>query len=47
LGRIPDPGDRLEHDGWQLEVLELDKLRVALIRLRRAPDAGKGTEADR
>jgi CBS domain containing-hemolysin-like protein len=37
LGRIPEPGDRFEHDGWHLEVVELDGRRVATVRLRR-PD---------
>jgi CBS domain containing-hemolysin-like protein len=36
LGRIPDVGDALEHDGWRLEVVELDGRRVAAIRLRRS-----------
>ncbi|MGH9273875.1 MAG: transporter associated domain-containing protein, partial [Acidimicrobiales bacterium] len=35
LGRIPDPGDHFEHDEWQVEVAELDRLRVATVVLRR------------
>ena len=35
LGRIPDAGDRFDHEGWQLEVVSLDKLRVASVCLRR------------
>jgi CBS domain containing-hemolysin-like protein len=31
LGRIPDPGDRLEHEGWSLEVTEMDRLRIATV----------------
>ena len=43
LGRIPDPGDTAEHDGWVLEVLRLDRRRIARLRLRRvARDAGEG-----
>lgn len=33
LGRIPDPGDVLEHEGWRLEVIEMDRLRVATMRI--------------
>ena len=33
LGRIPDPGDRFDVDGWSLEVAEMDRLRVASVRL--------------
>lgn len=34
LGRIPDAGDGFEHDDWLLQVVEVDKLRVATVRLR-------------
>jgi CBS domain containing-hemolysin-like protein len=33
LGRIPDPGDGFEDDGWRLEVVEMDRLRIATVRL--------------
>lgn len=33
LGRIPDPGDGFHHDGWRLEVAEMDRLRIATMRL--------------
>ena len=33
LGRIPEPGDRADHDGWTLEVLAMDRLRVARVRV--------------
>ena len=33
LGRIPTPDDRFEHDGWLVEVVEMDRLRVATLRL--------------
>ena len=35
LGRIPEVGEGFEHDGWQLEVIELDGHRVATVRLLR------------
>jgi CBS domain containing-hemolysin-like protein len=40
LGAIPEPGDRFVHDGWQLEVVEMDRLRVATVRLRAPADLG-------
>lgn len=36
-GRIPESGERFEHDGWVLEVREMDRLRVSSLRLV-APD---------
>jgi CBS domain containing-hemolysin-like protein len=33
LGHIPVPGERFEHDGWTIEVVEMDRLRVATVRL--------------
>jgi CBS domain containing-hemolysin-like protein len=33
LGCIPEAGARFEHDGWHLEVVEMDRRRVALVRL--------------
>ena len=33
LGHIPREGDWVEHDGWELEVVEMDGLRAALVRL--------------
>jgi CBS domain containing-hemolysin-like protein len=35
LGRIPDVGDGFDHDGWHIEVVELDGRRIATVRLRR------------
>ncbi len=37
LGRIPVAGERFEHDDWLLEVVDLEHLRVASVRLV-APD---------
>ncbi|HEX7096587.1 MAG TPA: hemolysin family protein [Acidimicrobiales bacterium] len=34
LGHIPLPGERFEHEGWQIEVVAMDRLRVATVRLR-------------
>lgn len=33
VGHIPEPGDRFEHDGWRVEVVEMDRLRVSSVRL--------------
>jgi CBS domain containing-hemolysin-like protein len=35
LGHIPEVGEGFEHDGWHVEVVELDGRRVATVRLRR------------
>ena len=34
LGRIPEPGDVAVHEGWTLEVAEMDGLRIAALQLR-------------
>lgn len=33
LGRIPSPGDRFDHDGWRVEVVAMDRRRIASVRL--------------
>ena len=33
LGHIPGPGERVHHNGWELEVLQLDRRRIATIRV--------------
>ncbi len=43
LGRVPDTGDGFEHDGWLVEVVEMDRLRIVTLRLT-AP-AAVGSEA--
>jgi CBS domain containing-hemolysin-like protein len=35
LGRIPDVGDRVVLDGYELEVVEMDGLRIAAVRIHR------------
>ena len=32
LGHVPEVGEIVEHDGWELEVAEMDRLRVATVR---------------
>lgn len=42
LGRIPDAGDIVDHDGWCLTVLRLDGRRIARLRLTQ-PDHGSAS----
>lgn len=37
LGRIPDEGDGIVHDGWKIEVAEMDKLRISSLRVIEPP----------
>jgi CBS domain containing-hemolysin-like protein len=42
LGRIPErPGDVFVHDGWRFEVAEMDRRRVATIRLVAPAEEGR------
>jgi CBS domain containing-hemolysin-like protein len=41
LGRIPDAGDRFEHDEWEIEVVALEGRRVATVELRRRPSSAR------
>jgi CBS domain containing-hemolysin-like protein len=43
LGHIPAAGEGVEFDGWRIEVVEMDRLRVALVRLV-APRPGPGQD---
>ncbi|MEZ5412666.1 MAG: hemolysin family protein, partial [Acidimicrobiales bacterium] len=40
LGRIPAPGDTLAFNGWTVNVVEMDGLRVASVQLVAPPGAG-------
>jgi CBS domain containing-hemolysin-like protein len=33
LGHLPESGERVEHDGWVLEVVDMDRRRIAAVRL--------------
>ncbi len=33
LGHIPEPGEIIEVDGWRLEVVAMDRLRIATVRI--------------
>ncbi len=45
LGRVPGPGDSLEHEGWQIQVVEMDGRRIASLRLE-APEGEEYGSAD-
>ena len=38
FGHIPEEGERLTHDGWELRVAEMDKRRVAKVVVQAAAD---------
>jgi CBS domain containing-hemolysin-like protein len=42
LGRLPEPGDELEWGGWRIEVVEMDRRRIASLQLTEPPDAPGG-----
>ena len=44
LGHLPEPGERVVHDGWTVEVREMDRRRIASLRLvpDRVGDAAGG-----
>ncbi|TDD52512.1 hemolysin family protein [Saccharopolyspora elongata] len=44
LGRIPEVGDRLDPDGWELTVTRMDRHRIAELRLTRQPAPAEAVE---
>ena len=46
LGRIPTAGDHFRHEGWLVEVAEMDRLRIATIRLVAPQDGDLPDGAD-
>ena len=46
LGRIPDVGDSIEHEGWTVEVAAMDRRRVSEVRLRPRPRGQARTETE-
>ncbi|MGH9225330.1 MAG: hemolysin family protein [Acidimicrobiales bacterium] len=44
LGLIPEAGAIVEHAGWTLEVLRVDRRRIARLRLRRTAGDGEASE---
>lgn len=47
LGHIPRPGEQLEHNGWRLAVVAMDKLRIASVRVVAPEDGDARDEVDR
>ena len=45
LGRIPEVGERFRHEGWLVEVVEMDRRRVARLRLT-APEPERFAKPD-
>jgi CBS domain containing-hemolysin-like protein len=43
FGRIPEEGDAVEHAGWELRVVEMDRRRIAKV-VARAPDGSQPLE---
>lgn len=41
IGRIPEDGDSFEHDGWNVQVVEMDRLRVSTVRLIAPAELGE------
>jgi len=42
LGHLPVPGERVAHDGWVLEVLDMERRRIAAVRLTEPPSTPGG-----
>lgn len=45
LGHLPEPGEEVGHEGWRIEVLEMDRHRIASVRLV-APPTGPDPESE-
>ena len=46
LGHIPEPGEMVEVDGWRLEVVAMDRLRIATVRVVAPPPSMEGDRED-
>ena len=46
FGHIPEEGERLRHDGWELRVAEMDRRRVGKVVVQAAPGASPEPEQD-
>ena len=46
LGRIPDVGDSIEHDGWTVSVAAMERRRISEVRLRPIPRDSARTETE-
>jgi CBS domain containing-hemolysin-like protein len=41
LGRIPEKGEKIIFDGWEIEVIDATRSKVSLVRLKHIPSAEK------
>jgi CBS domain containing-hemolysin-like protein len=46
LGHIPEAGERLTYEGWTIEVVDLDRRRIATVRAVRPEGGDDGRSAD-
>ncbi|MDZ7674136.1 MAG: hemolysin family protein [Acidimicrobiales bacterium] len=46
IGRVPEVGDEFDHDDWSVQVLEMERLRVAEVRLVAPDDPEAASLAD-
>jgi CBS domain containing-hemolysin-like protein len=46
LGHLPQPGERIEHDGWVIDVLEMDRHRIGAVRVIAPPLAADDEDED-
>lgn len=46
LGHVPEVGETIEYGGWELEVTEMDRRRIATVLIRPATGAPDGGDAD-
>jgi CBS domain containing-hemolysin-like protein len=44
LGRVPNGGETFDYQGWRFTVLEMDRRRVASVRVEKADLSHRGTE---
>jgi putative hemolysin len=40
-GKVPQPGERLQFRGLEIEVVEADERRIGRLRVKRAPNANE------
>lgn len=44
LGHVPVEGEKVDHEGWELAIAEMDRHRIATVRVRPPADAAKGPD---
>ena len=46
LGHLPQPAEMVTVDGWRLEVVAMDRLRIATVRVVAPPEHGSQPQGD-